>query len=154
MPAPAYIRPASLLLLLACACGSTAAPGPVNMEVGRDARATPDGGAPAPAADALDAPAPGGDPCAQVRCDSPPASSCAGDALKNYYAMGGVCSPRFPTQDCPRGCQDGACITHVCTPGSAVFTSDVPDVASLATVGPLPALAGGAGYEIRSYMQV
>src|SRR5256885_4890139 len=115
MPAPAYIRPASLLLLLACACGSTAAPGPVNMEAGRDARATPDGGAPAPAADALDAPAPGGDPCAQVRCDSPPASSCAGDALKNYYAMGGtcsagVCSYSFTMQVCPHGCQGDHCL--------------------------------------------
>src|SRR5437763_1207567 len=84
---------------------------------------------------------------------APAANQCDGTMLKTYYdpngtCSGGVCSYRFTTQDCPRGCQDGACITHVCTPGSAVFTSDVTDVASLATVGPLPALAGGAGYEI------
>jgi hypothetical protein len=92
-------------------------------------------------------------------CNTPPANSCDGNKAKTYYdphgsCSAGVCSYNFSLQDCPRGCKDGSCITVTCTPGSAVFTADVTDVASLATVGPLPALAGGAGYEIRSYMQV
>ena len=111
-----------------------------------------DGG---PAAD--DASSAGG--CAQMNCSTPPGNECDGSKLKTYYdpngtCSAGVCSYRFSSQDCPRGCKDGSCIQVTCTPGSAVFTADVTDVASLATVGPLPALAGGAGYEIRSYMQV
>jgi hypothetical protein len=66
--------------------------------------------------------------------------------------LGGVCSYPPGMRNCPLGCKDGAC--KECTPGSAVFTADVTDIASLATVGPLPALAGGVDYEIRSYMQV
>lgn len=63
---------------------------------------------------------------------------------------GNTCQP----QTCPGGCKDGVCLVDTCKPGRAVFTADVTDVASLATVGTLPALAGGAAYEIRSYMQV
>jgi hypothetical protein len=112
----------------------------------------PDGGVPAPDG------APGDD-CAQVQCTSRPPNQCDGAMLKTYISpMGtcsaGVCSYAFTMQTCPRGCKDGACIMTTCTPGSAMFTADVTDVASLATVGPLPALAGGAAYEIRSYMQV
>ncbi|HXI54942.1 MAG TPA: hypothetical protein VNO55_02710 [Polyangia bacterium] len=99
------------------------------------------------------------DPCSQVQCNAPPPNQCDGSMLKTYYdpngtCSAGTCSYRFTTSACPRGCQDGKCITVSCLPGSASFTADVTDLASLQTVGPLPALAGGAGYEIRSYMQV
>jgi hypothetical protein len=97
--------------------------------------------------------------CVQGQCTTPPANACDGSVLKTYFSpngtcSAGICSYPFTMQDCPRGCKEGACIMHTCTPGPAVFTADVTDIASLATVGPLPALAGGAGYEIRSYMQV
>ncbi|MEP6654598.1 MAG: hypothetical protein ABJA82_14650, partial [Myxococcales bacterium] len=99
----------------------------------------------------------GGDPCSQVRCDMRPANVCEDAVLKTYpdptgNCSNGVCNYRFTTQTCPRGCKNGNCVT--CTPGSPTFTADVTDVNSLATVGPLPALAGGAAFEIRSYMQV
>ena len=102
-------------------------------------------------------PGQGGELCGQVRCSNPPANECDGSKLKQYFdpngtCNAGVCTYKFSTRDCQRGCKDGSCIA--CTPGSAVFSADVTDLDSLATVGPLPALAGGAGYEIRSYMQV
>ncbi|MDP8998643.1 MAG: hypothetical protein M3O46_00850, partial [Myxococcota bacterium] len=101
----------------------------------------------------------GGDLCAQVHCDSLPANVCVGSDLHTYVGpqgmcTQGVCSYTYTTQTCADGCSNGACIVHVCTPGSATFSADVTNVDSLATVSPLPALAGGAGYEIRSYMTV
>lgn len=92
-----------------------------------------------------------------MQCNTPPPSACNGQILTTYYdpngtCVQGVCEYRFTTQTCPTGCQNGACST--CTPGSATFSADVTDFDSLATVGPLPALASGAGYEVRSYMQV
>ena len=87
---------------------------------------------------------------------APPASVCEGATLTTYTAGGscvaGVCSYPPGMRTCQWGCKDGAC--KECTPGRAVFTANVTDIASLATVGPLPALAGGVDYEIRSYMQV
>jgi hypothetical protein len=99
------------------------------------------------------------DRCGQLPCNTPPPNQCDGSTLTTYYdpngtCSDGVCSYHYSVSSCPRGCQDGKCITVACAPGSASFTADVTDLDSLATVGPLPALAGGAGYEIRSYMQV
>jgi hypothetical protein len=129
-----------------------------SSDTGHDAAPAIDAAPTIDAAPAIDA-APGGGACPQTPCSTPPANSCDGSMLKTYYdpngtCSAGVCSYKFSVQNCPRGCMDGHCITVTCTPGSATFTADVTDIDSLATVGPLPALAGGAGYEIRSYMQV
>ena len=58
------------------------------------------------------------DPCANVQCNSPPATTCEGSSVKTYSSAGtcsgGTCSYSSSLTSCPNGCENGVCKANFC----------------------------------------